>query len=65
MADDQQPPNKPDSADPHSWECGWEDHEIQQLRRLAKLSFPEKLAWLEEAHRLVRQIASGQKPKAD
>lgn len=40
------------------WESGWEDHEFQQLQRLAKLSFPEKLAWLEEAHRLVRHMQS-------
>lgn len=50
-----------DSTDPahdpqRSWESGWEDHELQQLQRLAKLSFPEKLAWLEEAHRLVRKM---------
>jgi hypothetical protein len=32
-------------------------HEFEQLKRLARLSFQEKLAWLEEAHRLVRQIA--------
>jgi hypothetical protein len=52
---------KSDSSQ-HAWEQGWEDHEMQQLRRLAKLSFPEKLAWLEEAHRLVRQLAKQNNP---
>jgi len=52
-------------TDQHLWERGWDDHELQQLRRLAGLSLPEKLAWLEEAHRLVRQIAAGEKPKVD
>ena len=46
------------------WETGWEDHELQQMLRLAKLPFSEKLAWLEEAHRLVQQIeASKRSPK--
>jgi len=38
------------------WEQGWEDHEICQLRRMAKLTFGQKLQWLEEAHKLVMQI---------
>jgi hypothetical protein len=45
----------------HAWETGWDDHEQQQLGRLADLSLEEKLVWLEEAHRLIRnmQKASG------
>jgi hypothetical protein len=39
-----------------TWERGWDGHERQQRERLANLSLPEKLAWLEEAHRLVRQL---------
>jgi hypothetical protein len=44
-----------------TWESGWDDHEQKQLRRLAKLSLEQKLVWLEEAHRLVRNMekASG------
>jgi hypothetical protein len=38
------------------WESGWEDHRQKQLERLAKLPLSEKLAWLEEAHRLVRNL---------
>jgi len=47
---------KQTNTDEHAWESGWEDHERQQLRRLAKLSLAEKLVWLEEAHRLVRNL---------
>jgi len=35
---------------------GWRRHELEQLRRLAKLSFPEKLAWLEQAQRTAEQL---------
>lgn len=47
------------------WEHGWEEHEILQRRRLSHLSLPEKLQWLEQAHRIVRSLqasrtASGQ-----
>jgi hypothetical protein len=48
----------PEQSEAPVWERGWDDHERRQLARLAKLSLPEKLAWLEEAHRLVRQMAS-------
>jgi hypothetical protein len=48
----------PEKSDAAEWERGWEGHEHSQRERLAKLSFLEKLAWLEEAHRLVRQMAS-------
>jgi hypothetical protein len=41
------------------WEQGWEDHEIRQLRRMSKLTFEQKLQWLEEAHKLVLQIQAG------
>jgi hypothetical protein len=46
-------------SDPHDWERGWDDHELKQLQRLAKLSFAEKLDWLEEAYRLVLQMQRG------
>lgn len=35
------------------WDHGWAGHEEAQMLRLAKLSFREKLAWLDEAHRMV------------
>ena len=38
------------------WERGWDGHELAQMRRLARLPLSEKLAWLEEAHRLVEQM---------
>ncbi len=50
--------DSPEKSDATAWEPGWDAHERSQRERLAKLSFPEKLAWLEEAHRLVRQLAS-------
>lgn len=47
---------------PDDWEAGWDAHEIAQLRRLAKLSFEEKLRWLEEADDLARRLAR-QRPR--
>jgi hypothetical protein len=49
-------PTKQSSVVEGIWEQGWEGHEQAQLERMAKLSFADKLAWLEEAHRLVQQI---------
>ena len=53
---------KNDSLDPRQrvWEKGWEDHNRLQLERLARLSLSEKLAWLEEAQRLLRHMQSRQ-----
>lgn len=39
-----------------SWEAGWDGHQKQQLRRLARAPLADKLRWLEGAHRLVRQL---------
>ena len=39
-----------------TWEKGYNGHEIAQMRRLARLSFQEKLAWLEEAHHFVLKM---------
>ncbi len=55
---------KESPSEQHTWERGWEGHEIEQLSRLSRLSFPEKLAWLEEAHRLVRQLAAAREAEA-
>jgi len=46
----------PTDTDERIWEDGWEGHELEQLRRLARLSLPEKLAWLEDAHQLVLEL---------
>jgi hypothetical protein len=47
-----------DSAQILQWEHGWEEHQAMQLKRMANLSLPEKIAWLEEAHRLVLHLKS-------
>ena len=52
-----EPPKNSRPPEEYRWERGWDEHEQQQLERLSRLSFAEKLAWLEEAHRLVRQFA--------
>jgi hypothetical protein len=31
------------------WEKGWGGHEKAQLKRMARLSFQEKIKWLEDA----------------
>ena len=40
------------------WEKGWEGHEEQQLRRLARLPFVEKRRWLEGAHHLMQHLSN-------
>ena len=42
----------------NQWESGWREHEQLQLQRLAGLSLADKLAWLEEAHRIVLHLES-------
>ena len=51
-------------GDERSWDAGWEGHSLAQLRRMARLPLWEKLAWLEEAQRLARQLGGkpGQRP---
>jgi len=56
------PSEKSDASAQHVWEQGWDGHRLEQLLRLASLSFPEKLAWLEEAHRVVRQMQAHERP---
>ncbi len=46
--------------DERLWESGWESHTLAQRRRLGRLPLVEKLAWLEEAQRLVTRLR--QKP---
>lgn len=45
--------SEPGPLDERVWESGWEAHELHQRRRLSKLTFAEKLAWLEGAHEMV------------
>lgn len=42
----------------HYWEKGWDEHERLQFQRLARLPLADKLAWLEEAHRVVLHLAA-------
>jgi hypothetical protein len=50
-----------DAAPEQGWDRGWEGHRRAQMRRLARLTLAQKLAWLEEAHRLVRAVAASRK----
>jgi hypothetical protein len=50
---------RPDAE--HGWESGWEGHAHAQRSRLARLPLPEKLEWLESAHRVVLHIAAARK----
>lgn len=38
------------------WQSTWEEHERAQMLRLARLPLAEKLAWLEEAQRVVAHL---------
>lgn len=44
-----------------AWPKGWDGHELAQLRRMARLPLSEKLAWLDEAHRIVRHLEQQRK----
>lgn len=47
----------PDAGrDERVWEPGWDGHERAQRERLAKLTWEQKLDWLEEAHRFVTRM---------
>jgi len=48
--------DKPKDKTPRPPENPWEKHELEQLLRLSKLTMPEKLQWLEDAHRRVRNL---------
>ncbi len=45
-----------DGREDAGWPAGWEAHSRQQRRRLARLTLIEKIAWLEEAQRLVAAL---------
>jgi hypothetical protein len=55
-------PVRKDSREDRVWEQGWEEHSRLQLKRLAMIPLPEKLIWLEEAHRLILHMQSAADP---
>ena len=38
------------------WEEGWDGHEKAQLKRLASLTFQEKIIWLEKAQEMLKGL---------
>jgi len=56
--------SKPDElSEERVWEVGFDGHEKAQMRRMAAMTFRQKLEWLEEAHRLVLKLeAAREKP---
>ncbi len=50
--------SRPDET---TWEAGWSDHELRQLRRLAELTLVEKLEWLEQAQSVVQHLADSRR----
>ncbi len=54
---------KSSSTQTYQWEHGWDEHDRMQLQRLARLPLAEKLAWLEEAHRIVMQLKAAHTPR--
>ena len=46
-----------DTTGDRAWERGWDGHAQAQLLRLARLSLPEKIAWLEQAQRVARHLS--------
>ncbi len=57
--------SEPQQTDERLWEKGWEGHQGAQRRRLARLPLSEKLAWLEQAHAVVRHLQRGQATDVD
>lgn len=40
------------------WERGWDGHDRAQLLRMSRLSFIEKIQWLEEAQETIEHMRS-------
>ena len=57
--------NPPNDRAERVWERGWDGHRVAQLRRLARLSLPEKIAWLEQAQRVAQWLAKQQPPPSE
>ena len=45
------------------WPVTWEEHEIMELRRGAKMSFRAKMEWLEETLEFARRLQAA--PRSD
>jgi len=43
------------------WEKGWDGHKKEQLLRMSKLPFKEKIWWMKEAQEVIQNL---QRPKA-
>lgn len=43
-------------ATEQAWEQGWEGHARSQRARLAALPLEDKIAWLEDAHAVIRHL---------
>ena len=52
-----------DPREAQVWEVGWQGHADAQRTRLARLPFPEKLRWLEEAQHLLFHLRRGPGPR--
>lgn len=46
------------------WEEGFDGHSKAQMLRLSRLSFAEKLKWLDEINRFIRRVQSTNSPKS-
>jgi len=53
----------------HGWDRGWDEHQLNQLRRMAALPLSVKIAWLEEAQQIVLHLDANRvraaSPKSD
>jgi hypothetical protein len=52
-----------DPRDAQVWETGWQGHADGQRARIARLSLPAKLHWLEEAQHLLTHLRRGPMPR--
>ena len=43
------------------WEPGFREHDRAQRRRLAKLSFRQKLEWLDEVDRFIERLKAARR----
>jgi hypothetical protein len=43
------------------WNSGWDAHDEERLRRLARVPLAEKLEWLERMHRLALTLRAARR----
>jgi hypothetical protein len=55
--------NKTDCPSPpeDGWEAGYREHNRAQRRRLAELSFRQKLEWLDEVDRFLERLKAARR----